>query len=280
MFSKKFTALAIALSVFTLGSSHVATAASNTLITTSSVDKKDGSGAVTSAFDMGQQVYAYLTLIDKPENQPKQLEARWYHCGKLVTTYPFASTPNKEPHHVWFWINSSELGAGPARVDVRSGNSLLSRASFDVRSATGKTTACPTPPKSISLSADALFAFGKSGINDVSDKGLSELRNAVTQINEAYSKVNSITVVGHTDSIGQPAANQALSEARAATVRDLLINNGVPAGIIRSEGRAATQNVTSCSPSLPRAELIACKAPDRRVSIQINGIERKIDTDE
>jgi type VI secretion system protein ImpK len=60
--------------------------------------------------------------------------------------------------------------------------------------------------------------------------------------------IGKITVVGHTDSIplqrtNPLSTNQRLSEARAATIAELLVQNGVPQDRIRSEGRAATAPV-------------------------------------
>ncbi|TIP61691.1 OmpA family protein, partial [Mesorhizobium sp.] len=57
--------------------------------------------------------------------------------------------------------------------------------------------------------------------------------------------IGNITVVGHTDSIplqrSNPlSTNQRLSEARAATITEMLVQNGVPQDRIRFEGRAAT----------------------------------------
>lgn len=258
------------------------------MVTASSIDKNNKPEALSNNFAMGQQVYAYLTVNGKPESQPKQLEAKWYHCGKQVAAHPYTSKPFKDPHHVWFWINSKELGAGSSRVDVLSGETLLGRSNFSVRNSSGQDVECPKPVvpkavkplKSISLAADALFAFGKSSVSDITAKGQTELRNAISQINEAYSKVNSITVVGHTDSIGNDAKNMELSVARANAIRSLLINNGIPANIISAEGRGETENVTSCDPKLPRQAAIYCKAPDRRVNLVINGVERQVPVEE
>lgn len=60
--------------------------------------------------------------------------------------------------------------------------------------------------------------------------------------------VGGITIIGHTDNIpvqrSNPfQSNQGLSEARARTVADTLSNAGVPSGLIRPEGRAASQPI-------------------------------------
>jgi type VI secretion system protein ImpK len=75
---------------------------------------------------------------------------------------------------------------------------------------------------------------------------------------ENQELIGNITVVGHTDSIplqrSNPlSTNQRLSEARAATIADILIQNGVPEDRIRSEGRAATDPVADNSTREGRA---------------------------
>lgn len=46
-----------------------------------------------------------------------------------------------------------------------------------------------------------------------------------------------VAVVGHTDSSGAPAYNQALSDQRASVVRDALIARGIAAGSISTQAR-------------------------------------------
>ncbi|RWH84512.1 MAG: type VI secretion system protein TssL [Mesorhizobium sp.] len=70
--------------------------------------------------------------------------------------------------------------------------------------------------------------------------------------------IGNITVVGHTDSVplqrSNPlSTNQRLSEARAATISEMLVQNGVPQNRIRFEGRAATDPVADDSTRAGRA---------------------------
>jgi type VI secretion system protein ImpK len=67
-------------------------------------------------------------------------------------------------------------------------------------------------------------------------------------IAENQEIIGAVKVVGHTDSVRlQPtnplSNNQRLSEARAETIANILVANGVPPDRITSEGRAATQPV-------------------------------------
>jgi len=54
-----------------------------------------------------------------------------------------------------------------------------------------------------------------------------------------------LQVEGHTDSVGGDEYNQELSELRAATVRDFLIQQGVPAASVTARGFGKTQPVAS-----------------------------------
>ncbi len=53
-----------------------------------------------------------------------------------------------------------------------------------------------------------------------------------------------ITIVGHTDSDGNPATNQTLSALRAASVLDALVERGLVAATLTSAGRGSTEPIT------------------------------------
>ena len=56
-----------------------------------------------------------------------------------------------------------------------------------------------------------------------------------------------IAVVGHTDFIGTDQYNDTLSLQRALRVRDLLVQRGIPAGIIQAAGRGKREPVIQAS---------------------------------
>lgn len=67
---------------------------------------------------------------------------------------------------------------------------------------------------------------------------------AIAQNLVRYPK-SRIEIVGHTDSDGEAAYNQALSERRAIAVRDVLMASGVPAARLSAYGRGEEQPVAS-----------------------------------
>ena len=76
-----------------------------------------------------------------------------------------------------------------------------------------------------------------------------------------------IKVSGHTDNMGKEDDNRKLSLRRAEAVRKYLIARD---GNFRIEvaGLGETQPLVKCDEKKPRAELIRCLAPNRRVEIE------------
>ena len=133
------------------------------------------------------------------------------------------------------------------------------------------TAAGTAAPKRFELSADALFAFGRSDLKDIQPQGRTELAAVASQLKT--SKATIIQVIGHTDRIGSEASNQALSQRRAQTVREFLIQNGVAEGSVSASGVGESQPVKQCSDSLPHNELVACLQPNRRVEVVVMGLQ-------
>lgn len=134
-----------------------------------------------------------------------------------------------------------------------------------------KVVKAPVPAERFRLSADALFAFDKSGKDDLLPNGMKTLEQFATTLNAEYKRLDKVTVIGHTDRLGSDEYNQHLSVARAATVRDYLIAHGVRASVVQAHGAGKSQPVVQCSDSLPRADLLACLQSNRRVELEVTG---------
>ncbi|WP_320545288.1 OmpA family protein [Aeromonas veronii] len=137
----------------------------------------------------------------------------------------------------------------------------------------------PPPPaepemvdQTFNLSSDVLFAFGKA---DLKPEGMSALDALYQQIVDVQPKDGSAVVMGYTDRIGSDASNQRLSEARAQTVADFLINKGLPADKVSIQGNGASNPVTGnqCDDIKARTALIDCLGPDRRVEVRVTGVQ-------
>lgn len=117
------------------------------------------------------------------------------------------------------------------------------------------------------LAGDDLFAFGKSGIADISSGGRERLDALATQLQS--TPYGLVRVVGFTDRIGSDKANMALSTRRAHAVRDYLVERGIPMERIVATGRGRYQPVVACETERGQA-LIDCLAPNRRVEITVD----------
>ncbi len=118
------------------------------------------------------------------------------------------------------------------------------------------------------LAGDVLFAFNSAKLNDA---GQAELATIVQQIKTAQPQQAAINIAGYTDRIGSDAYNLKLSKERAASVGDFLVSQGIPASIITAEGFGKADPLVSCDNVKPRAELIKCLQPNRRVIIRAVG---------
>jgi OOP family OmpA-OmpF porin len=121
----------------------------------------------------------------------------------------------------------------------------------------------PAPQPSvetITLGAHALFNHDKSNLRP---EGMAELDALASKLGQLKS-LNSITVVGHTDSSGTEEYNQALSERRANSVKDYLMSKGVDGNKISASGMGESQPTASNKTKEGRQQ-------NRRVDITISG---------
>ncbi|MGF6401543.1 OOP family OmpA-OmpF porin [Pseudomonas frederiksbergensis] len=123
--------------------------------------------------------------------------------------------------------------------------------------------------KDYALAGDVLFAFGKSGYQDITFQGREAIRQLVTQLKQENANLDRVEVVGHTDPIGSQASNHLLGLKRAQTVRRMLLEGGLPASAVSASSAGSDQPVTNgCYGS--RSEQIACYAEDRRVVVRVD----------
>ncbi|HSR66423.1 MAG TPA: OmpA family protein [Acidobacteriota bacterium] len=110
----------------------------------------------------------------------------------------------------------------------------------------------------MNLGEDALkFDFDKATLRPGNREILSRIAG-VLLTTSGYS----VYVYGHTDNVGSSSYNQRLSERRAETVRDYLVEAGVPSEIITTKGFGKSRPLVKGNS--PRA-----RAKNRRVEIGI-----------
>lgn len=131
--------------------------------------------------------------------------------------------------------------------------------------------AAPAAPKeTISLSADALFAFDKFSLNDMNAKGRAELGSLVSKL-KAYQAAGDVKIyiVGHTDRLGDESYNLNLSKNRADTVAAYLLSQGIKPASLNSLGAGEYMPVKDCSLNGTKQQQIECLTPNRRVEVQV-----------
>lgn len=88
---------------------------------------------------------------------------------------------------------------------------------------------------------------------------------SVVEILREFNKT-SITVSGHTDSVGAADYNQTLSENRAASVKSFLISKGVASGRVQAVGYGKRRPIASNDTAAGREQ-------NRRVELKLEAIE-------
>ena len=166
-------------------------------------------------------------------------------------------------------------------------NTYLDKATNGLVECGDKAAEAPAPQtvtervnETISLQSEFLFGFDKYNLRPEAITTLNDLSAKLSQ-----SNVQSIRVEGNTDFMGSDKYNQALSERRANTVANYLVQQGVPADRVSAVGLGESQAkmTEQCqaevaklgkkvSKAKKRSALIACIEPDRRVDIQVESL--------
>lgn len=109
----------------------------------------------------------------------------------------------------------------------------------------------------ITIDNDVLFAFDSSTIRETAKPTLAKVVRAL-----ANNPEKTLSVTGHTDSVGSEEYNQGLSERRAASVKRYLVQSGIEEDRIMTYGRGETE------PLVPN-ESAEARAMNRRVELVI-----------
>jgi OOP family OmpA-OmpF porin len=105
----------------------------------------------------------------------------------------------------------------------------------------------------------AHFDFNKATLKP---EGMAKLDEAATVMTENADLT--VSVEGHTDSVGSDAYNQKLSERRAQAAVDYLVSKGVDASRLQAVGYGESKPATSNDTAEGRAQ-------NRRVDLVVTG---------
>jgi outer membrane protein OmpA-like peptidoglycan-associated protein len=114
----------------------------------------------------------------------------------------------------------------------------------------------------IRMTSDILFDVDSAALRPESRTTLRDLANTFSR----YADINYIEVEGHTDSTGTDEHNQVLSENRASSVRNYLIDQGVASN--RVEARGYGESRPKSSNDTPEGRQL-----NRRVEIHVKAVQ-------
>ncbi|KVM79726.1 hypothetical protein WJ61_00410 [Burkholderia ubonensis] len=133
-------------------------------------------------------------------------------------------------------------GADPGTLVFQCGAAAGAAASAPVAAA------APAPVQNVSLSSDALFAFGSATLTPAARATLDKLTSQ--QGDPHFTRV---AVTGHTDAIGSDTSNLQLSQQRADAVAGYLRERGLRADTFVVTGRGKADPVASNATAEGRA---------------------------
>ena len=121
-----------------------------------------------------------------------------------------------------------------------------------------------TGPMELVLSGDVLFEFGSARLTPAA-------KGAVSMIAEQIDRTSGeLSVEGHTDSVGDDASNQTLSDERAAAVRDAL-QTELGGGFSYTAGGAGESRPVAPNQNADGSDSPDGRALNRRVEIRLAG---------
>lgn len=70
-------------------------------------------------FNYGDMVYAYLTLGWDQNIHARTIDVKWRNsAGAVMAEQDRLPKYTRDPHHVWFWINTAQLGKGTVSSEI------------------------------------------------------------------------------------------------------------------------------------------------------------------
>lgn len=153
----------------------------------------------------------------------------------------FGSGPDRLCNTLMTKTNDSVLRTGAATA-VRTNGTFGCPEEEEVMAAVVEPVAAAPLPDD----GEVYFAFDKS---DLSAEALADLNNMIFDIKDR--ELQGIKVVGHTDTVGPADYNQTLSEQRAQAVATELVKQGVPVGLITTDGVGMADLQVDTPPNTP-----------------------------
>src|SRR3954453_15329894 len=178
---------------------------------------------------------------------------------------------DKMKTNTWLWLGALAFAAGCATQEAPAPAPAPAPVPAPAPSAPAPAAAPKPAPEAakpkpvaekITFAADVLFDFDKSVIKPDGKSKLDDLANKMKGIN-----LEVVIAIGHADSIGSDAYNQALSVRRAEAVKAYFVSKGIEGNRVYTEGKGEKQPVADNKTAEGRAK-------NRRSEIEVIGTRK------
>lgn len=147
------------------------------------------------------------------------------------------------------WVEQQEENHQPDHIAACRDKFVAALA--DLRTAMAPKPAEPAPVAAVPAfqeSYTVLFQFDSAVLSSVARATLTEVVRAIQTQNAGAS------IIGHTDTVGTPAYNQTLSEARAKAVADVILEAGIRPAVVTTTGKGETDLATPTGDNVNNAQ--------------------------
>jgi OmpA-OmpF porin, OOP family len=181
-------------------------------------------------------------------------------CGKQKPA-PVAQAAAPAPTAAAAPAAAPAAAAAPVAAAAAPAASTAAAAAAVVPAAAIAAAAPQTKPmRTVTIGGDAFFDTNKATFRKEAQPELEKISARVRNV----SSVEAVQITGYTDSTGAQDYNQKLSEARAATVKDFLVKNGVDPSKITILGKGQDSPIADNATKDGRAK-------NRRVEVMVKG---------
>lgn len=188
--------------------------------------------------------FFYMYVSDFETEEPLDAMVKVYTLGEQVDTI-FAGMTDKETGFVEEQIDNGEYGITITRPGYIDYNDTL----FRVISDTLYVDLQPIKKNTVVILRNLLFDTDKTTIRNISAPSLEELYQLM--LNNPNMRIR---ITGHTDNVGSERYNKRLSEGRAKSVYDEMVNRGIDPSRMEWNGRGSKEPIESNKTAEGRAE--------------------------
>lgn len=120
-------------SLRSVGQEHVAPGNLHVVLLNTVDSKAATTKKSKTQFHYGDMVYAYMALGWDQNTQARTIDVKWRNsAGAVMAEQGRLPKYTRDPHHVWFWVNTAQLGKGSVSAEVLIDGQSVKVISFDI----------------------------------------------------------------------------------------------------------------------------------------------------